>query len=203
MTPYRIAAAALATCLGLTMGTPSEARPAHFGHFPWRSGPGLDRPALLGLGPVAEMPAYGTYAWPVVGPVIRGFEEPSGPYGSGHRGIDIVAPPGTPMRAAQGGVVAFAGSVGGYLFISIDHPDGVRTTYSWVSAIAVGKGQRVNRGEVIGLTGHGHPDEDLAHLHFGARVDTTYIDPMLLLERGDVSGIIHLAPLEAGNTRRA
>jgi murein DD-endopeptidase MepM/ murein hydrolase activator NlpD len=107
------------------------------------------------------------------------------------------------MVAAQDGVVAFAGSVGGSLFISIDHADGVRTTYSWVSSIAVHKGQQVNRGEVIGLTGNGHPDGDQPHLHFGARVGTTYIDPMLLLVRGDVSSLIHLAPLEGTNASAA
>jgi murein DD-endopeptidase MepM/ murein hydrolase activator NlpD len=78
----------------------------------------------------------GTYTWPVRGPVIRPYEAPSSPYGSGHRGIDIAAPFGTTMVAAQGGVVAFAGWVAGALYISIDPPDGVRTTYSWVSAVS-------------------------------------------------------------------
>jgi len=144
----------------------------------------------------AATPAYHTYAWPVQGPVIRGFEEPATPYSSGHRGIDIAAAYGTPMGAAADGVVAFAGWVGGSLFISIDHPDGVRTTYSWLSSVAVKKGQSVKRGQVIGATGHGHPEIPQPHLHFGARVGTTYIDPMLLLEGGSVAGLIHLAPLQ-------
>src|SRR2546422_8925380 len=84
--------------------------------------------------PGRAAPAYGTYAWPVVGPVIRGFEPPPDPFGAGHRGIDIGAPFGSDIVAAQVGTVAFAGWVGGSLFISIDHPDGVRTTYSWISA---------------------------------------------------------------------
>lgn len=145
--------------------------------------------------PVTAEPGYGTYAWPVVGPVIRGFEPPPDPFGPGHRGIDIEAPFGSPMVAAQDGTVAFAGWVGGSLFISIDHDDGVRTTYSWISSADVRKGDVVARGEVIGNTGQGHPGSTTPHLHFGARIGTTYIDPMLLLEPGSVAGLIHLAPV--------
>src|SRR5436305_788743 len=98
----------------------------------------------------ATTPAYGTYTWPVNGPVIRPFEPPPDPYSAGHRGIDIAVPFGTPMVAAQDGTVAFAGWVGGQLFISIDHADGVRTTYSWISAVSVKKGDVVRKGSVIG-----------------------------------------------------
>jgi len=156
-------------------------------------------PAILGAGRVpflpAAAPAFGTYGWPVHGPVIRGYVEPPDPYSAGHRGIDIAAPFGSVLRAAQRGVVAFAGYVAGALYISIDHPDGVRTTYSWISAASVTKGQQVTKGQSIGRTGHGHPDVATPHLHFGARVGSTYLDPMLLLEGANVAGFIHLAPL--------
>jgi murein DD-endopeptidase MepM/ murein hydrolase activator NlpD len=142
----------------------------------------------------------GSYAWPVRGEVIRPFEAPDSAYGAGHRGIDIAAPFGTPFVAAQDGVVAFAGWVAGDLFLSIDHPDGVRTTYSWLSAVEVKQGDRVARGQVVGATGHGHPDVSTPHLHFGARVGETYIDPMILLEPGAVVGLIHLAPLDDGSS---
>lgn len=135
------------------------------------------------------------YAWPVRGPVIRPFEPPSGPFGPGHRGIDIGASFGTPVMAAQDGVVAFAGWIAGSLFVSIDHADGVRTTYSWLSDVVVKKGQKVKRGDVIGRSGHGHPELSAPHLHFGARIGDVYIDPMLLLERESVAGLIHLAPI--------
>jgi murein DD-endopeptidase MepM/ murein hydrolase activator NlpD len=137
----------------------------------------------------------GSYAWPVRGEVIRSFEAPSSPYGAGHRGIDIAAPFGSPMVAAQDGVVSFAGWVIDGLFISIDHPDGIRSTYSWLSAIGVKTGDHVVRGQLIGNTGHGHPEVPTPHLHFGARIGTTYIDPMTLLEPGNVVGLIHLAPI--------
>jgi len=160
---------------------------------------------LAALGPRAAAmrdgssgPAYGSYAWPVKGAVVRAFEEPQNPYGAGHRGIDIAVPFGTAMVASQDGTVSFAGWVAGSLFISIDHSDGVRTTYSWLSAVLVTKGGQVGRGDLIGNTGHGHPNVPTPHLHFGARVGSTYIDPMLLLEGADVVGLIHLAPLQDG-----
>ncbi len=149
-----------------------------------------------GGAPAAPVP--GSYSWPVVGQVIRGFEPPQGPYGAGHRGIDIAVPFGTRIRAPSDGVVSFAGWVGGALYLSIDHPDGVRTTYSWLSSVAVKRGDAVRRGDVVGATGHGHPEVPTPHLHFGARIGTTYIDPMILLEGADVTDLIHLAPLGSG-----
>jgi murein DD-endopeptidase MepM/ murein hydrolase activator NlpD len=154
--------------------------------------PALTAPTQEGPAPG---PAYGTYAWPVRGPVLRGFDPPDTPFGSGHRGIDIGAPMGTTVVAAQEGVVAFAGAVAGGLYVSIDHPDGVRTTYSWLSEVSVRKGDAVARGDPIGRSGAGHPGSGVPHLHLGARIGTLYIDPMLLLERGGVVGLVRLAPM--------
>jgi hypothetical protein len=92
--------------------------------------------------------------------------------------------------------VAFAGWVAGSLFISIDHADGVRTTYSWLSASSVAAGDQVRAGKAIGATGSGHPGRTPPHLHFGARVGEVYIDPLLLLGGGSLVGLIHLAPLD-------
>jgi murein DD-endopeptidase MepM/ murein hydrolase activator NlpD len=146
---------------------------------------------------VAETPNNGSYAWPVTGPVIRGFELPNGPYSSGHRGIDIAAPFGSPVHAAEAGTVSFAGWVAGALFASIDHPDGYRSTYSWLSAVSVHKGDAVTRGQVVASSGHGHPEvPSPTHLHFGVRLGSQYLDPMLFLGPGSVVDLIHLAPLE-------
>jgi murein DD-endopeptidase MepM/ murein hydrolase activator NlpD len=149
--------------------------------------------------PVGAAPRFGTYAWPVRGPVLRSFEPPETAFGAGHRGIDIGASMGTPVVAAHDGVVAFAGAVAGSRYVSIDHPDGVRTTYSWLGAIEVRRGDRVDRGEVIASSGAGHPGVDPAHLHLGARIGDRYIDPMLLLDRGSLVGLVRLAPLEEGH----
>jgi murein DD-endopeptidase MepM/ murein hydrolase activator NlpD len=146
-----------------------------------------------------QAPDYGSYSWPLRGPIIRGFEPPPSDYEAGHRGIDIAAPFGTDVKSSREGIVAFAGWIGGSLFISIDHVDGVRTTYSWLSEVRVRRGQSVAREELIARSGHGHADIPQPHLHFGARVGSTYIDPMLLLEGADVSDLIHLAPLVQGS----
>jgi murein DD-endopeptidase MepM/ murein hydrolase activator NlpD len=92
--------------------------------------------------------------------------------------------------------VAFAGWVAGSLFVSIDHPDGVRTTYSWLSAVSVSARDQVRAGQTIGATGSGHPGLMPPHLHFGARVGDVYVDPLLLLGRGSLVGLIHLGPLD-------
>ena len=97
---------------------------------------------------------------------------------------------------STGAAVAFAGWVGGSLYVSIDHPDGVRTTYSWLSLAIVRKGDTVRRGDVVASSGHGHPEIQEPHLHFGARIGDTDIDPMILLEGGDVRGLIRLAPIQ-------
>jgi murein DD-endopeptidase MepM/ murein hydrolase activator NlpD len=149
-------------------------------------------------GQIGQGPDYGSYSWPVKGRVLRGFEPPPSEFEAGHRGIDIAAPFGADVKASREGIVAFAGWVGGALFVSIDHVDGVRTTYSWLSDVLVGRGQSVARGELIARSGHGHQEVPEPHLHFGARVGSSYIDPMLLLEGVDVSDLIHLAPLVEG-----
>jgi murein DD-endopeptidase MepM/ murein hydrolase activator NlpD len=154
-----------------------------------------DPPALGGQTVGQPAPDSGAYAWPVRGPVVRGFDEPQGPFAPGHRGIDIAAEPGTPVRAAQDGVVAFAGPVGGDLYVSVAHPDGIRTTYSWLSAISVRRGEEVRREAVLGTSGSGHPGVERPHLHFGARNGASYIDPLTLLERQTLVGLIQLAPL--------
>src|SRR5437764_3630520 len=112
----------------------------------------------------------GTLAWPLRGPIVRGYEQPSNPYASGHRGIDIGAPVGTPVKAAAAGVVHFAGKVAGSLFVSIDHDGGLQTTYSWVSEVDTHKGATVAKGDVIALSGDGHPrSTEPTHLHFGVK----------------------------------
>jgi hypothetical protein len=123
-----------------------------------------------------------SYRMPVDGPVVRGFEPPSTDYGPGHRGVDLDAPPGTPVHAAERGRVHHAGQVAGVLWVSIDHEDGVRTSYGPLAALRVRAGDDVDRGGIIGLLadgGHGDPGADRG-LHLGARRGGTYIDPLRL-----------------------
>jgi hypothetical protein len=123
-----------------------------------------------------------SYRLPVEGAVIRPFEPPSSQYGPGHRGVDLEAAAGTLVRAAERGRVRHAGQVAGVVWVSIDHEDGVRTSYGPLAALRVAAGDDVERGQIIGSVApgdHGQPDIDRG-LHLGARRDGIYIDPMRL-----------------------
>lgn len=139
--------------------------------------------------------ASGTWTWPVVGPIIRGFDPPDTPFGSGHRGIDIAAPIGTIVRAPAAGVVSFSGSVGGHLFVTVDHGGGLLSTASFLSERLVRKGDAVIQGQPIGRSGGGHPGDLEANLHFGVRLLGTYVDPLDYLRPASVVDLIRLAPI--------
>ncbi len=139
--------------------------------------------------------AAGDWSWPVVGPVIRGFDPPDTPFGSGHRGIDIAVPIGTAVRAPAAGVVTFAGPVGGLLFLTIDHGSGLESTYSWLGSLAARKGAVVSEGDVIARSGPGHPGAPVPHLHFGVKLEDVYVDPIDYLGPIEVWRFIRLAPL--------
>jgi murein DD-endopeptidase MepM/ murein hydrolase activator NlpD len=150
------------------------------------------------LGPSATGPACaaGDWSWPVVGPVIRAFDPPDRPFGSGHRGIDIAASAGSPVRAAAAGVVTFAGPVGGRLFVTIDHGAGLESRYSFLSALAARRGDAVSEGQVVARSGTGHAGDLVPNLHFGVLLDDVYVDPLDYLGPVEVWRFIRLAPLE-------
>jgi hypothetical protein len=154
---------------------------------------------LLAVAPSKSAPALasGTWTWPVNGPVIRGFDPPDSPYGSGHRGIDIAAPVGTVVVAAAPGTVTFAGSVGGYLFVTIDHGRGLVSTCSFLSATLVHEDDVVAAGQPIGLSGSGHPGDVTPNLHFGVRRNGEYANPLDYLTPLSVVDLIRLAPIES------
>ena len=118
---------------------------------------------------------------PVPGPVIRPFEPPDHEYGPGHRGVDLQAEPGEPVRAALPGQVHFSGVVAGTGWVSIDHGGGLRTTYGDLDPRQVSGGAQVQAGTVIGTLA-----DEASHLDWGARVDGAYIDPMTLLGEWEV-----------------
>lgn len=131
----------------------------------------------MATAPDAEAPVVGGPAAvaPVAGAVRRAFEQPDGPYGRGHRGVDLAVRPSEPVRAALPGTIRFAGRVAGETWITVTHADGLETTYGGVSA-TVAVGQRVALGRPIGRMRAGR-----RHLDWGARLGGGYIDPMGLL----------------------
>ena len=121
--------------------------------------------------------------------VLRGFEAPEQKWSPGHRGVDMALAVGSPVVAAEDGVVAFVGTVAGKPVVSITHADGVRTTYQPVHG-AVKQGQEVREGQVIGRLGN--PVDGYPGLHWGALIaKDTYIDPLTLLDMP----VIRLKPL--------
>ncbi|MFN7150799.1 MAG: murein hydrolase activator EnvC family protein [Microthrixaceae bacterium] len=115
------------------------------------------------------------YSPPVDAPVADPFRLPLGHYGPGNRGLEYHTAPGTPVRAIGDGRVAFAGSVAGRLVVSIDHPDGLRSSSVGLAVVSVRVGQQVSAGEVVGSAG--------PTLHLGVRRDGRYLDPATLFAR--------------------
>jgi murein DD-endopeptidase MepM/ murein hydrolase activator NlpD len=135
---------------------------------------------VLATPPAAEAyvsPATGS---PEVSRVLRAFDRPQHNWLPGHRGVDLDLPIGAPVLAAGDGTVAFAGVVAGTPTVSIDHADGIRTTYQPVHT-RVTRGDGLREGEVIGTLGH--PTDGWPGLHWGARTDRDdYLNPLSLLE---------------------
>ena len=126
--------------------------------------------------------SWGYYIWPTEGTVSSLFGPRRVSVGSSnHQGIDISAPAGTPVVAADGGEVIFTGRFFGYgNLIRILHDNGHVTYYAHLRSFAVSEGDRVYRGQYIGqvgMTGTASGN----HLHFEIRIDGVPVDPMPFL----------------------
>ncbi|MGJ0510576.1 MAG: peptidoglycan DD-metalloendopeptidase family protein [Methylocystis sp.] len=112
------------------------------------------------------------FRWPAKGRIIQGFSS------GGNDGINIAVPEGTPVKAAEGGQVAYAGSeLKGYgNLVLIRHPNGFVTAYAHNGELEVKRGDTVKRGQTIAKSGQsgnvGSPQ-----LHFELRKGATPVDP--------------------------
>ncbi|HEX7350383.1 MAG TPA: M23 family metallopeptidase [Brachybacterium sp.] len=142
---------------------------------------------LLVSGPAGRAQADGArWQWPLPPPheVVAPFDAPENPYGPGHRGIDIaVRSADAPVRAVEAGTVRFSGDVAGRGVVSVQHADGLISTYEPVSG-DLEEGSAVSAGDVLGVI---EPAAETSHcpgalcLHLGARRGEAYVDPLLLL----------------------
>ncbi|MEP7240387.1 MAG: M23 family metallopeptidase [Devosia sp.] len=135
-------------------------------------------PAPTRVPPAAEPAMSGAdkFRWPVSGKVITDFIASKG------TGINIDAPEGTAVRAAENGTVIYVGSgVEGYgNLILIRHPNGYVSAYAHLKAAAVSKGDSVSRGDSIGSVGM-TGSVSRPQLHFELRMGATPVDPIPLL----------------------
>jgi murein DD-endopeptidase MepM/ murein hydrolase activator NlpD len=124
-----------------------------------------------------------SFRWPVKGRVIQGF----GPKGNGQQndGINVAVPEGTPIKAAEEGVVAYAGNeLKGYgNLVLVRHSNGFVTAYAHASELSVKKGETIKRGQVIGKAG-ATGNVSSPQLHFEVRKGATPVDPTQYLTGG-------------------
>lgn len=98
-----------------------------------------------------------------------------------HTGVDIANRIGTPIRAAESGIVRFVGWMGGYgRLIVVAHANGLETSYSHLSSMLVGLGQRVVRGDLLGRMGNSGWSTG-PHLFFEVRRNGVPLDPLPFL----------------------
>jgi murein DD-endopeptidase MepM/ murein hydrolase activator NlpD len=116
------------------------------------------------------------FRWPARGRVIQGFGDKNGVKSTG---INISLPQGTPIKAAEAGVVAYAGSeVKGFgNLVMIRHSDGWVSVYGNASEIKVKRGDEIKRGQVIALSGQSG-DVSAPQLHFELRKGSVPVDPV-------------------------
>ncbi|MDX2084980.1 MAG: peptidoglycan DD-metalloendopeptidase family protein [Candidatus Melainabacteria bacterium] len=127
----------------------------------------------------------GMFSWPLNGRITSNFGYRTHPIHRRrlmHTGLDISAPRGTPIRAADGGQVIYAGWRGGYgRVVIINHGNkrgrNMTTLYGHMNGFAVGSGQNVSKGQVVGYVGStGYATGP--HLHFEVRVDGRPTNPL-------------------------
>ena len=116
------------------------------------------------------------FRWPVRGRVIAGFGPK--PNGLQNDGINLAVPEGTPVKAADDGVVAYAGNeLKGYgNLVLVRHSNGFVTAYAHASEIMVKRGDSVKRGQVIAKSGQ-TGSVTSPQLHFEIRKGATPVDP--------------------------
>jgi murein DD-endopeptidase MepM/ murein hydrolase activator NlpD len=127
--------------------------------------------------------------WPVEGPLMASFGERADPFtgeGEFHKGVDIRAAAGTPVRAAADGVIVFSGRDGGYgRLVIVDHGGDLHTYYAHLSRFDAHAGRIVRRGEVLGEVGS-TGRSTAPHLHYEVRVGRAPVNPYRYLPRVEV-----------------
>ncbi|MFS8146843.1 peptidoglycan DD-metalloendopeptidase family protein [Rhizobium sp. BR 249] len=128
-----------------------------------------------------ESTGIGKYRWPVRGQVIAAYG--ANVNGNRNDGIDISVPQGTPIKAAENGVVIYAGNglkeLGNTVLVR--HDDGTVTVYGNADTLSVARGQKIQRGQTVAVSGMSG-DVKQPQVHFEVRKDASPVNPMTFLE---------------------
>ena len=124
--------------------------------------------------------ALPTFRWPVRGKVITSYGAKTN--GKANDGINLAVPEGTPVKAAEDGVVAYSGNeLKGYgNLVLIRHSNGYVTAYAHASELLVKRGDTIKRGQVIAKSGQSG-EVASPQLHFEIRKGSTPVDPLQFL----------------------
>ena len=147
------------------------------------------RPPMLEEKPVAEAPAVKpseatgalpTFRWPVRGKVITSYGAKTN--GKSNDGINLAVPEGTPVKAAEDGVVAYSGNeLKGYgNLVLVRHSNGYVTAYAHASELMVKRGDTIKRGQIIAKSGQSG-EVGSPQLHFEIRKGSSPVDPLQFL----------------------
>ena len=124
--------------------------------------------------------ALPTFRWPVRGKVITSYGAKTN--GKSNDGINLAVPEGTPIKAAEDGVVAYSGNeLKGYgNLVLVRHANGYVTAYAHASELLVKRGDTIKRGQVIAKSGQSG-EVGSPQLHFEIRKGSTPVDPLQFL----------------------
>jgi murein DD-endopeptidase MepM/ murein hydrolase activator NlpD len=130
--------------------------------------------------PAETTGALPTFRWPVRGKVITAYGAKAN--GKANDGINLAVPEGTPVKAAEDGVVAYSGNeLKGYgNLVLVRHANGYVTAYAHASELLVKRGDTIKRGQVIAKSGQSG-EVGSPQLHFEIRKGSTPVDPLQFL----------------------
>lgn len=140
---------------------------------------------IIGLCPAsiaADSAKTTSWLWPLTPEpaVTRAFDPPAKPWLSGHRGVDLAAFDGQEVRSPAAGIVSFLGWLVDRNVLTIDHGNGLRSSFEPVLA-TVKLGEHIDRGQIIATVQPGHRPPSVS-LHWGARREENYLNPLLFIQ---------------------
>ena len=175
--PVQPVATAPATKLAAAGGPPQSARLASATANVVEEKPTVEAASVK---PGEATGALPTFRWPVRGKVITSYGAKTN--GKANDGINLAVPEGTPVKAAEDGVVAYSGNeLKGYgNLVLVRHSNGYVTAYAHASELLVKRGDTIKRGQIIAKSGQSG-EVGSPQLHFEIRKGSSPVDPLQFL----------------------